>query len=352
MTEPGAGFLSTAPLRAGAGERRRARVSLALLVLVVILCLLGPTPRDEATATLIDPTPLLLDGSRNGVGYYQAVADAFRFPEAERPTVWSVPLPAAILVRAALPDLATLALLWALSLATFMAWYVRLAGDRLWRKVAVVALLAGALTPFLLPSSGDRPEYWAALFAALALALRPETAWREAAALGLAAGVLSVAALPLLLGVTLAAAWQGYRRKAVAWAGALVVALAVLTFHLTAVLRVVPEASLLPRVEAGLGFGAIVAAAREASMLYLLPAGLAATLVAASLWAWGQVSDARVLATLMIFALTSMLVALPVGPILAVPLLAGLAFVPRALGRTVRVAVARERRITVRRVVR
>lgn len=352
MTEPGAGFLAAAPLRAKVGERRRARVSLAVLAALLLLCLFGAVPPDAAAGGLVDPTPLLLDGARHGMGYYQAVADAYRFPEAGRPSVWAVPLPAAVLLRGALSESVGMALLWTLAVAAFATWYLRLAAPRLLNKVAVAALLAAALAPFLLPHAADRPESWAALVAAVALGLRPERAWLEAAALGLAAAVLDVAALPLVLGVFVAALWQSERPDAIARGVALILALAVFSFHLIAVLRFVPDAAILPAADPVLGFGPVVAALRETSVLGLLPHWMAATLIAASIWAWGAAGDLRLSGALVWLALATMAVTLPAGPILAVPMLAGLAFVPGLLLRTVRIAIARERRITVRRVVR
>lgn len=347
MTAPAAGFLAApSAARTDPGERRRARLSLAVLLLLVFLCLLGD---DRTGGAAMDPTPAILDGARHGIDYYQAVADALRFQESDRPSAWAVPLPAAMLLRATLPDHVTMALVWALATAVFLAWYVRLAPSRLGGRIGVAALLAAVLAPWLLPAAGDAPETWAGLLAAIALAIRSERHWPEAVALGLAAAVFSVAAAPLFLGAAAITGWRGRSREAMGWAGAFALAMAVLAFHLAAVARVVPAVSLAPP----LGAGGVIAGIREAAVLGLLPFWVTALLVAGAAWAWVQVDRSGVLtAALVALALAAMVTMLPVGPVLVVPLLAGLALLPRTLGATLRVAGTRGRRITVRRVVR
>lgn len=347
MTAPAAGFLAApSAARTDPGERRRARLSLAVLLLLIFLCLLGD---DRTGGAAMDPTPAILDGARHGIGYYQAVADALRFQEAEMPSAWAVPLPAMMLLRATLPDHVSMALVWALATAVFLAWYARLAPAHLVGRVGVAALLAAVLAPWLLAAAGDVPETWAALLAALALAIRSERRWPDAVALGLTAAVFSIAAAPLLLGAAAISGWRGRSREAMGWVGAFALAMAVVAFHLTAVARVVPAMSLAPP----LGAGGMVAGVREAAVLGLLPFWVTALLVAGAAWAWVQIDRGGVVtAALAALALAALATMLPVGPILVVPLLAGLALLPRTLGTALRIAGTRERRITVRRVVR
>lgn len=301
----------------------------------------------------------IVEGMRNGAGYYTAATDALRLYDYPLRPFLTYRLPGLALIQSSIPVPATVALLFALAAATAIAWTSRLfaLAATVPAFIIMLFLLAGGMLAFLQPTLAPFHEIWAGLLVALSLALRKPGRWIEAAALGLAAMLIRETAALYVL-VMAAMAWiEGARREALGWAAALGVLALVIVCHAWAVAQVTGPMEAASPGWLGLhGPGLFVRAMTLATALQLLPMAAAAILVALSLAGWAALDDPlgrRVALTLGAYAAVISLFArldtfywgLMIAPIFLV----GLAFVPDAL-RDLAGSVLDRRRVRVQRI--
>jgi hypothetical protein len=366
-------FWSGTPSRFAALGRNKARLALLALVLILVACLtaLG-TPQSatgaSASGTAQEMTDLALyerisAGVKGGDNYYVSAATALRAGHYPLRPFLTFRLPALSVVQAALPEWATAAMLFALVLATAVAWGTRLgmALPRLLPRIALLLLMLGSLIAFLQPELAAFHEIWAGLLVALSLALRRPGRWIEAVAIGLAAMLIRETALLYVVVMALFAWLEGQRREALGWGLAVLIFAIVLGMHAYAVSGVTGPLDAASPGWLGLnGFGFFVSSLATSTALQILPLWLAALLVGLLLFGWASWNDPlglRMFALLVVYAvaigvfarLDTFYWALMIAPVSLV----GLVFVPDALRDLIVRALDLDRpRITVTRVTR
>lgn len=368
MRRPVAPVWLTAPSRFAAMSQSSARATLALVVAVVAatwLALAMPTATRGPGPGADHETDMALyagivDGVRHGGTYYAVAADAMRAGNYPMKPFVTMRLPTLAVTTAALPAFAVAALLYALALATLIAWYrrLRLALSRPALAMAMILMVGGMLVVF---QSGVVlfHEIWAGLLIALSLALRRPGRWIEAVALGLAAVLIRETAAPYLALMAVFALSERSRREAAAWVASLVVIAIVLTLHAQAVSLIIrPLDPSLPGWSGMLGFGFVVRAIVDATALSLVPLAVAAPLVGIAVFGWTAWRDplaARMAALLagygVMLGVFGRLDAVYWALLIAPDSLVGMVFAVDGLRDLIR-AARDGRRITVRRVIR
>lgn len=345
----------------------RAVLGSALLALfAALLVLLLPIAPETGTATSARITDLglyqgVVEALRRGGGYYEATADALRLYGYPLRPFLTFRLPALATLQSSVPEVATVAMLFALAAATAIAW-----ASRLFRLAATVPafiimlfLLAGGMIAFLQPGLAAFHEIWAGLLVALSLALRQPGRWLEAVALGLAAMLIRETAALYVLVMALIAWTEGARREALGWAAALGVLAIVIALHAYAVAQV--TGPLEPASPGWLGLhgpGLFVRAITLATALQLVPMALAAILAALALIGWAGLNDplglrfaAVATAYAVVISLFARLDTFYWGLMIAPAFLVGLAFVPDSL-RDLAGSLLDRRRVRVQRIAR
>lgn len=206
----------------------------------------GVTPIEEVQGTGPESSDLdlyraLAERVERGESYYAATAaeqPARGYPT--RPFLtWR--LPTATWLIAATGEAGAVALLRLLAVATTLTWWdaLRRAGRGSRGALAGAAAIATVGLLGLGSSLAYLHELWAGLLVALSLALWGRW-WPVAAMVGLAAVALREQAALYLLVMLIAAAREGRRTEAAAWAGTLGLAALGLTLHASAVASSVP----------------------------------------------------------------------------------------------------------------
>jgi len=363
-------LLLRSPSRAAGLPRPRARLALAGIAAALLLSLLAlATPLSLGPAALpgtdrrtdLDLYAAIVEGVRWQGHYYLVAADALRSGSYPLRPFLAFRLPTLAMLQAMLPPFLVVALLWALALATALAWYRRLAPafSRLSGRLAVVVLFLGGSLAAWQADLSPFHELWAGLLIALSLALQRPGRWLEPVAIGLAAAVIRETAALYLVVMTAVALAEGGRREATGWAAALGLFAIVLAVHAHAAGLVTRPLDAASPGWSGLeGPGFAVRALVTATVLLGVPMPVAAPLAALAVAGWAGWRDpvaVRVLATIGAYLVLLALFAradnfywaLMIAPI-ALP---GLAFVPDLL-RDLAAGALDRRRITVRRVVR
>lgn len=352
------------PSRFAAMPKGRARGAAILLILLLIAgftALGAPAVADDIAAS---DTSILYDGVAAGLGaggdYYELTADALRAGGYPLSPFGMFRLPTHSVVRAALPDIAAIALLYLLVAGVAAAWWWRLRTVLAHpaARIAAMMLLVGGTLLLLRDGAGGTHGIWAAQLIALALALRRPGRWIEAAALTLMAMLVSQTAVVFAIVMALAAWRDGERREATGWAVVLLVFGIAMVAHAWAVAQVAnPLDANALELRAPLGIGASVRSLVAATAVQPLPLTIAAPLVPLALFGWPAWRDPlgeRALATCLVYSLaiaasTSSADAwtMPIAPILLV----GLVFVADSL-RDLAAALLDTPRVRVQRISR
>lgn len=353
-------FWLAAPSRLALLPRVQARVVLGILgvLLLASLTVLGlPISTSDAANGRGQSDVALYEGIVSAVAhgepYYDAAARALRAGDYPLRPFLTFRMPGLAVIQSMLPATVTLALLHALAAATAWLWYRRLAQalPRKPARIAIVFLLAGGMLAFVQPALVAFHEIWAALLVASSLALRRPGRWVEPVAIALIAMLLrETAALYVLVMAALAFA-EGHRREAMGWLAALGVFALVLGAHAVAVHGVSGPLDAASPGWAGMhGFGLFVHAMTLATTLSLLPAALAAVIVALALFGWASWHDPLALRATAIFSTYALTISLFAGldtfywGLMIAPIfLAGLAFVPDGLRDLISRALDRQR---------
>lgn len=360
-----------APRRFAGIARGRAIVVSAMLATLLLASLSAVVTRDPPSASH-DPMASTADRAdvpfyrgivanvRAGGDYYSVAAEAQRQGGYPVRPFGTMRLPTLAMAQAALPDIVSLLLLYAIALGTAVAWHVRLAGVFVGRvPQAVALLLLGGGT--MLPRSDIAAlhEIWAGLLIALSLGVWRQDRWVEAAAIATCAMLIRETAALYAIVMLVCAVATGRSREAIGWTAALAVLTLVVALHYHAwsdVVRPTDEASV--DWTGLLGFGFFAKTITLLTALAALPEFLGALLAGLALFGWAGWRDptaTRVLAVLTAYALLIGLLcradawywSLLVAPVSLV----GLVFVPDAL-RDLRKAMFDKRRFTVIRQVR
>lgn len=210
--------------------------------------------------------------------------------------------------------------------------------DTLAAYVAIAITAVGVLT-LASPDLALLHDLWAGLLAAIAIALWRPGRWWPSVVIGFAAAITRDLAVPLLVAMAGAALWEGRRREAAIWAGATLLAVAVLALHWHQVAAVTlpgdPQSA--GWVRAG-GWPWIIHMYTHTNLLLLLPIWIAAPLVPVALIGWlGTEQSLALRAGLWIYGMTIMFAVigrpdnLYWGGLLAPLIPPGIAFAPTAL---------------------
>ncbi|VVT06712.1 conserved membrane hypothetical protein [Sphingomonas sp. EC-HK361] len=373
MARPAPPLWLTRPTRMARLTRRDARIVVAILAGFLLLSLTalisaGPPPvtRDASggIAKVEDRADVLfyqsvIAGLRGGGDYYHVAADAQRasgYPM--RPFV-TMRLPTLALVQAALPDWATLFLLYALVAAVLAAWLARLRPLFVRTPpllIAVILIGCGSMV-YVRADLSPFHEIWAGLLIALSLAWWRPDRWVGAVALGACAMVIRETAALYAIAMFAMALLGGRRREAIGWCVALALLALVVAAHIHGWSQVVrTDDGTGPGWSGMLGFGFFVKTMTLLTALDAIPLALGALLVALALFGWTALPDPVAPRAVAVFAAYAALIALFCrtdtyywGLLVAPILLAGLAFVPDALRDLYRAGTDR-RRITITRV--
>lgn len=352
MAAPSTPLWLTAPTRLASLPPQRARVVLVLLGVLLLASLSailtpGPPPVSHDPARRADDNAdvvlyeSIVAGVRAGGDYYNVTADALRHGDYPLRPFVTFRLPTLALIEAALPPLASVALLYALAAGVIAAWFVRLrpAFQRAPPLAIAIILLIGGMAPFVQAELAVFHEVWAGPLIALSLALRRDDRWAHAVAVGLIAMLIrETAALYIAVMIGLALA-ERRQREAASWAAALGVLVPVIAAHAWAVARVVSAADPASSGWAGmLGFGFFAKTMSISTALAIAPAWASALLVGFALFGWAAWPGSLPRRALATFAAYALLISLfgrtdnfYWGLMIAPTLLVGLAFVPDAL---------------------
>lgn len=348
-----------APTRYAALSPASARVALAALGLLVAACvgltLTAPAPPPDTVAA---PTTASDDRAdvrlyetviarvRSGEPYYPAAAASLRTGNYPLKPFVTFRLPTLAWIEAHLPRTATILLVYALAAGTFAAWAARLAPafTRTPPSLIAGALVLAGLARFVQADLVVFHEVWASLLVALSLALRRPGRWLASVAVALAAVLIRETAALYVVVMAGTALAEGQRREAIAWGGVLAVLVLVIALHAQAVAGVVlPSDPASPGWSGMHGPGLFVSSVVAATGLSLLPAALAAALVALAVFGWGGWRDPMAIRVLGLLAAYALLIGAAARPdtwywalFAAVPLIPGLAFAPDGLRDLVR----------------
>jgi len=375
LTPPPSPLWLAAPTRFAGLSVRRAQVAAALALVLLLACftaLPAPapppvSPEASASSEQEDRADVILyqnivGGLRAGGDYYDVAARALRTDGYPLKPFVTFRLPTLARVQAAIPDLLSSLLLFAVAGLTIAAWYRRL-GPHLTHpapRLVVAALTVGGLSSFIRPDLIAFHEVWAGPLIALSLATwRPGKA-TMAIAIALAAMLIRETAALYAGVMALAALVEGRRREVLGWVAAVAVLAVAVAAHAHAVAQVVrPDDMASPGWSGMLGFGFFVKTMTLATSLSTLPALVAAPLVGVALIGWAGWRDPLAVRALGVLAGYALLLAVfcrvdtYYWGLLAAPILPiGLVFAPDSLRDLWRGVRQRRRRITVTRTTR
>ncbi|MFA5989082.1 MAG: hypothetical protein WC803_05675 [Sphingomonas sp.] len=354
------------PTRFAGVHRTAGRALLLLLALIVVVALTAvdapdtPRPPVPAEGAQAQSDVLLYQrivaGVRTGENYYTIAADAQRAGGYPLRPFMTMRLPTLALVQAALPDFATLALLYGLAALVALAWYrqMRRAFSAVFPRILALLLLGCGAMVCLRPDLVTFHEIWAGLLIALSLGWWRPGRWVEPVAIGLCAMLIRETAVVYALVMLGCAVLSRQRREAMGWAFALVVFAAMVALHARAWGMVVMASDAAsPGWNALLGPGFFAKTVAQETALAALPLVLAAPLALLGLAGWAVWRDPLAVRTGLVLGGYGVLIALfcradtPYWGLMAAPLsLIGLIFVPDGL-RDIAWAANNSRRIIV-----
>ncbi len=337
-------------------RRTFARLVLALLVLLTAYGVLlavdaqtppaaGPIDRGDTDLALYQAVAARVG---EGESYYSAAVAEQRTRDYPLRPIVTVRLPTLAWTVGTLGGDLAAQLLRLLMIAAVAAFALRLRkiapSKPLW---AVATFLATAgMTLLTVPAMTFWHESWSALLLALSLACRSRNRWGASLCLGLAAVLFRELALPYLAVMAVLAWCEGSRKEAAAWAAAILIFVAVLAAHATALSAYVTDADAASAgwSSAG-GWPFILAMAQRCTLFAFLPPGVIAALVPLALLGWARLGGGtgeRAFLLLLGYVAAFMLIGRPdnfywgfmIAPLLPI----GLAFAPLALRDLLRAA--------------
>lgn len=233
----------------------------------------------------------IIQGVRNGEGYYVVAAREQRAANYPLKPFYTVRLPTHATVYAALGEPIMIGFVWALCVALIAAWWILLKPVLPLPLLGLsMILMGGGLGGLLQPMTGLFHESWAALLMALMVALRrPGRAWPALAAGGLALMVRELA-LPMILTMGGLALVERRWREAAGWMAIVGIFTAYLALHAHWVHQVVqPQDPASPGWSGLLGVHFALKSIAKVTFGIRLSDALAATLLLLSLFGWASV---------------------------------------------------------------
>ena len=259
----------------------------------------------------------------------------------------AVRLPALTYVEAALGQAGITIALVALAVVALLAMLVRIetAGVARAEWWGALVLLAANLALCAVGPVAWFHEAWAGALIVVAIAVRTDRLSWPSVALGFAAVCFRELALPFLI-VMVVLSWPR-RREALAWSGAIAAFAAVYGLHAFAVQAAQPPNPILSTgwVQFG-GWPFILASVRLSSVLAVAPAVITAVAVPLALFGWVFAARSLRAAPLTCIAFIACFMVVGRGDnaywglLYSTPLLAGMAFAPRGLVASFRVAIS------------
>jgi hypothetical protein len=224
-----------------------------------------------------------------GEDYYIVVAREHRLYNYPLKPFFTIRPPTLAWITAALGPTGSRIIMFALIGLTAMAWLnaLRALAPSPLVQYATFGLIAESAFVLSLDPYLYFHESWAALLMALSIALRRPDRFAFSITAGLAAVLIRELALPFLVLMAALAVYEQSRREAAGWCSAVMVALLAQWLHATAVAAVVIETDAASQGWDGLGGWAFfLTAARNSSLLELLPLWAAALILPLSLFGW------------------------------------------------------------------
>jgi hypothetical protein len=277
-----------------------------------------------------------------GGDYYKIAAHEQRIGDYPLRPFVTFRLPTLALISATLGFSVMHGLMWLLSVAVVLAWWIRLKGEVQLpnRRLLGTMLIVSGLTLSIRQELVVVHDVWAGLLIALALALHRAKRWWPAALLGLCAVLIRETALPFILLMGAFAAFHRHWREAAAWSAIVGIFAIAMIWHASQVAAVVNPQD--PASQGWTNFGGwpfFVLAVRLTTALRGLPVGLGGVLIPIALLGWASWRSRTGLVGTMLFAgyaLILMALGRPDnfywGLMIAPTFLLGLAFLPVAIG--------------------
>jgi hypothetical protein len=322
----------------------------ALALIVGLIAVIGaacwspasaPAPKLRTSSAQHSDLQLYRDiiaGVAAGGNYYDVAAREHRAANYPLKPFYTVRLPTHATVYAALGERTMIAVLWLLSAALLVTWWLRLKSFLPLPLLGLsMVLMAGGLGGLLQPVTGLFHESWAALLLALMIGLRrPGRAWPAIIAGGAALMVRELA-LPMILAMGGLALIEKRWREAAAWAGVVAVFAVYLGLHAHWVSQVVrPGDPASPGWSGLLGLQFALKSIAKVTFGIRLPDAIAAALLILSLFGWASVRSGWALGAFLLLLGYGMMLALFARPdtfywaLIAAPLsFVGLAFLPK-----------------------
>ena len=339
--------LGTLPTRFEGWSRRPALALIAALLALLVVATWSPAtaPAPKLRSSPAQQSDLqlyrdIIAGVAEGGGYYEVAAKELRKGNYPLKPFFTFRLPTHASIYALVGERPMIFVIWALSLALFLAWWVRLRSHLLLPLLGLALVaLAGGLGGMLQPQTGLFHESWAALLLALMIAVhRPDRFW-PAVILGGTALMIRELVLPMILAMGGLALLGKRWREAAAWGLVVTLFGIYLTLHAQWVGQVVLPGD--PPSPGWSGLNGLQFAFKSIAKVTFgirLPDALAISLLLLSLFGWASVKTGWALrATLLIAGYTAMLALLARADtfywaLIPAPLaFVGLAFLPKAL---------------------
>ncbi len=330
-------------------------IVVVLVVLIALSTAIPPTPQALLSYSshkdhMTDPVLYrhIIDGIKAGGNYYDVMAHAHRLSSYPLHPVYTVRLPTLAWLFAFLPAAVMNGFYIALMIAIVLSWYVRLRSlsGTLFAVIAGTALIILSCDFMTTPVIKMFHDSWAGLFMALALGLWRPDSFVPSILCAFAAVIIRESALPFLLMMACLAAYEKRWSEVYGWLAALLLFAGLYWLHANAVQSVALPSDLhSPGWSSRGGPSLLISILRGVTPFIFLPqaAGGAVAVLCLFGWlSWPSAVGLRVSGMLLGYAMMVMIFARPNQSywitMLEPLFLAGLAFVPMAVGDLMRQA--------------
>ena len=250
----------------------------------------GAPPRtSKARMTDAELYAKVISEVRAGTSYYSSVVRNHRENRYPLKPFFTVRLPTLAILSAALPASGARFLLLGFIVAAGLAW-VRLLMrglEQRFVRLGALVLVVTSLTTLVSPVLALFHDAWAGVLIALSLALNQQKKVTASVAVGLAAALIRELALPFLLLMACAAAWEKKWQEGVSWAAAILLVGGAMMLHAQALSQLVTALDLSSQGWRGLGgWTFYLSTMTIMTPLSIGPAWLARLLIPLALFGW------------------------------------------------------------------
>lgn len=277
-------------------SRAACALILAALIAVMAVTALAPSVRtgspprpSKARMTDAELYAKVIKEVRGGTPYYASVVRNHRENGYPLKPFFTVRLPTLAMLSATLPASGARFLLLGLILCAGIAWFRLLVRDLVPRavRIAALVLVAMSLTTLASPVLSLFHDAWAGVLMALSLALNQQKKVWASIATGLAAALIRELAVPFLLLMACAAAWERKWRESASWAAAIGLVGGAVILHAQALAPLVTATDLSSQGWKGMGgWSFYLSTMTIATPLSITPAWLARMLIPLALIGW------------------------------------------------------------------